>query len=198
METNVRPLNTVLLGLLLFLAAVTASAEAIVSIHPPMITEAPGSEFSINIDIANVSDLFAFQFDLSFGPTILSATSITEGTFLPGGGTTFFIAGAINESAGVISSTADSLIGPIPGITGNGALAEVQFTALATGMSTVTLSNVLLLDSNLAPISSSVADGVVDVKRTSVVPEPSAVILLGTALMLAVLTAGGSICIRRL
>src|SRR5579872_3309794 len=108
----------------------SAFADPILSIQPPSTSVGAGSNFAVDVNISNVSDLFAFQFDIGFNPGILSATSITEGLFLPGGGTTFFIPGTIDNIGGTISSNADTLIGAISGVSGSGTLAIIDFTAL--------------------------------------------------------------------
>lgn len=165
--------------------ALGAWADSIptVSIQPQTTTVFGGNTFTLDVNISNVSDLFAFQFDLGFNPSILSAVSIMEGSFLPGGGTTFFIPGAIDNVGGTIAATADSLIGLIPGGTGSGTLAEVEFKALGSGTNGISLSNAQLLDSSLSPIPFETAPGSVDVTGVAAVPEPSAVLLVGAALL---------------
>ncbi len=73
--------------------------------------------------MTDVSDLYAFQFDLAFDPTILELQSISEGTFLPGAGSTNFFPGTIDNTGGTATATADSLVGAIPGASGSGTLA---------------------------------------------------------------------------
>ena len=124
----------------------TAVHAATISVQPA------SSDFSntttLMIDITGVSNLFAFQFDVGFDPPIVSAIGVTEGSFLPTGGSTLFIPGTIDNVTGVISNTADALTGLVPGVSGSGTLAKVQFQALAPGTSAITLSNVILLDSS--------------------------------------------------
>ena len=164
-----------LLGLVLSFSALRASAVPVLSLQPSSQVVQPGQSFSLDVDISNAAELFSFQFDLAFDPNVLSATSITEGPFLPSGGSTFFIPGTIDNSGGTITTTDDSLIGAISGVTGNGTLATVSFQAFALGTSPITLSNVILLDSNLADITSNTVDGTV-----TVVPEPATWLLLAT------------------
>ena len=141
-----------------------------ISIQPSNLTVTPGQNFSVNVSASSVADLYGYQFDLGFNPALLSATSVSEGSFLPSAGATFFIPGTINNVAGSIVFTADSLVGAIPGATGSGTLATVNFKALAAGTSAVALSNVTLLDSKLSTITAGSANGSVTV---SGVPEPS-------------------------
>src|SRR5262245_25360222 len=113
-----------------FVVAQPAFAD-LVSIAPSSKTVTLGQTFTLDI-AATVTDLYAFQFDLGYDPTVLSANSIVEGSLLPSGGSTFYIPGFIDNVGGTISGTADSLISAVPGVTGTGVLARVNFTALNT------------------------------------------------------------------
>jgi hypothetical protein len=157
-----------------------AFAISTVSIQPPVSTVDVGSFFDVFVNISSVSDLYAFQFDIGFDPAILSAIDVTEGPFLPSGGTTSFFPGFIDNAAGTISFTADTLIGAISGVSGDGTLATLSFHAFALGTSPVDLSNVILLDSTLADISFDTVGASVNV-----VPEPATFILLGCGLLSA-------------
>ena len=75
------------------LCSASAFAGSIVSVQPLSSGVSLGSNFTLDINIANVTDLYAFQFDIGFGPSVLQATSVVEGSFLPSGGFTFFIPG---------------------------------------------------------------------------------------------------------
>jgi hypothetical protein len=165
-----------LLGAMLFWGVVHASATPILSVEPPIQVVQSGQSFSLEVAISNVADLYAFQFNLAFNPLVLSATDVTEGPFLPSGGTTVFIPGMIDNAGGTISSIANSLIGLIPGVSGTGTLATVDFDTSALGTSSIILSNVRLLESNFEVITSNIVNGSV-----SVVPEPTALLLLATA-----------------
>jgi len=140
-----------------------------------------GSLFDVFVDISSVTDLYAFQFDISFDPAILSAASVTEGSFLNGGGLTFFISGTINNIAGSITSIADTFLSPLPGVSGSGTLADLKFQALAVGTSSIGLSNVTLLNSTLSEIVFNLNNGSASV--TSSVPEPTTMLLLGFGLV---------------
>jgi general secretion pathway protein D len=170
--------GNLLVALTLSFGALGGSAAPILSIEPPSLSVQLGKSFSLDVRISGVADLFAFQFDLAFNPLILSAGSITEGPFLPTGGATAFVAGTISNTMGAITATADTLIGAIPGVNGSGVLASVDFQALNVGISPITLSSAILLDSDLNDIAVSVVDGSATVAW---IPEPSAWLLLSTA-----------------
>jgi hypothetical protein len=176
------------LVLLISLMASPASAAPILSLQPSATTVAEGASVSLDVAISGVDDLYAFEFDLGFDPAFLSATGITEGSFLAAAGSTFFIPGMIDNPGGTVTFTAASLLAAIPGVSGSGTLATVNFTALAPGGSPVNLFNVVLLDSTLSGITGTTSlNGSVTVAgvTAATVPEPATLALVGTGLLLA-------------
>jgi general secretion pathway protein D len=176
-----------LLASLLLVAALMISnalvwAVPTLSLQPSTTTPLVGSSFDVTVNISSVTDLFAFQFDILFDPTILSATAITEGSFLPSGGTTFFIPGTIDNTAGTIVLTADSLIA-LAGVSGDGDLATFTFSALAKGTSALSLANVELLDSELLNIEFASSGTSVSPGQVSTVPEANSAILLSLGVL---------------
>ena len=165
-----------IIGLCLLLV-IPASMAGNVIVLVPASSPTIGSAFSIDVSVTGIADLYAFQFDLSFDPTLLSAVSVTEGDFLASGGTTVFIPGAIDNVGGTVNANADALIGAITGVTGGGILAEFDFTALAAGTSPLSFANVILLNSSLSDITANTAfdNGSVTISApvSSAVPEPS-------------------------
>jgi len=156
-----------------------ADSLAVVSINPGSSSVNVGDTFTLDVNISNVTDLYGFQFDLNLGPGVVSAVSITEGAFLAGGGETFFIPGTIDNTVGTIASTANALLGPGPGVDGGGTLAILTLTGLSPGASSIDLSNVFLLDSQLNLISFDLQGGSVFVAPGVVATsEPSSLALL--------------------
>jgi general secretion pathway protein D len=136
-----------------------------------------GQPFAVTVDITGTTDLYAYQFDLGYNPAILSLSTISEGNFLSAAGATFFIPGSIDNTAGLASATADSLLTAVSGAAGSGTLVTFDFTAIGAGNSALTLSNLFLLDSSLAAINGTTQNGSVTVGKVGV-PEPSALVLL--------------------
>lgn len=164
-----------------------ASATAILSPDTSTPTVSVGESAVVNVDITGVSDLYAFQFDLDFNPAVLSATSASEGAFLPTGGATFFIPGTIDNVGGSVAANADTLLTAISGVSGSGTLASFDFTAIGSGVSTLTLANVILLNSSLNSIGGTLQVGSITVPQASTIPEPATLRLLSLGLAGAVL-----------
>ena len=101
--------------------------------------------FTIPVSITDAVDLASWQFNLSFGPTILqvTATGVTESNFFTQGDITVFVPGFVDNALGHIFGVADALIFQ-PAVNGSGVLAYIEFTANAAGVSPLALSNSIL------------------------------------------------------
>ena len=92
-------------------------------------TQTVSASFSININVTNADDIYAWEFKLSYNTTALTATNVVEGSFLSAGGSTQFnktINDAHNATHGVVYAYC-SLIGDVQGVSGSGTLAIVSF-----------------------------------------------------------------------
>ena len=155
-----------------FFACLVTQAGSI-EIVPPSTVTTEGSMVTVAAEVVAISDLYAFQFDLRYDPLVIHAVSLAEGGFLSSGGPTFFLPGTIDNIAGLISFTGNTLLGPGPGVTGSGALATFDFLVVGPGSSAVLFENVVLLDRQLAPITVTEISGTI-----STVPEPGSLWLV--------------------
>jgi hypothetical protein len=164
----------VLTGLLC--APVLASAQ-VVSVTATPNPAVVGTPLALNVLITGVVDLFGYQFSLAFNPLVLQATGATEGAFLPTAGATIFDSGAVNNALGTVTLAFGTLTGPVPGASGSGVLARINFNVIARGNSALTFSDVILLDSNLATLPAQVNNGIL-----TAVPEPASYALFALGL----------------
>jgi hypothetical protein len=163
------------------LGACTASAWAapvtVVSTLAPVVE---GSTFDIDVRVTEAADLYAFQFDLLFDPAVVSILSVAQGGFLPLVGETVPLLGTIDNAAGSVEAVADTLVGPLPGASGDGLLFSFRARALSVGTTAFSLVNEIYLDSELEDISadfSSLAGSITVTPRTTL-PGPSSLLLL--------------------
>jgi len=172
---NLKSRHSSLYAAVLAVVAMTAmpASASTVSITGPS-TVVPGSSLQLDVTAADFPDLYAYQFDITFDPAAFAVTSVTEGSFLPAVGATFFDPGQSDNAAGTVTFVLDTLIGPGSGASGSGSLAQLTFTALPTfsGSAYFSVSNLTALDSALNTLDVSV-QGV----TVSAVPEPSALLL---------------------
>jgi len=182
------------LAVVVLYGAQSAQADPIIS--APFVTVNVGDTFIIPISIADATELTSWQFDLAFNPTIVNVSSVTEGPLMSSFGLTLFGPGAIDNIAGLISLVTDSYIDLPPEPSGSGVLADIEFTALAPGVSRLTFSNVFVNDLDEG---FRATNGQITVGGTSVVPEPASLISLAGGLALLSLLLGkrksnGSVC----
>jgi len=186
--------RTVLSMLCFFLFAGLALADSVAIAVPSPGTTTVGSTIVVDVNISSIADLYAFQLDLAFNPAVLSAVSVSEGSFLPSGGTTSFVPGSIDNVGGSITFNADTLIGTIPGVTGGGSLLSFDFLAIGNGVSALNLQNALFLDSSLNNLSVTMQNGSATVNSAVVsTPEPASSLLI----LVGALAAGVLLKLRR-
>jgi hypothetical protein len=114
------------------LVTVRSNPLSEVMVYP---TYGPGSTFTAYIDVGNVTSLFSFEIGFTFDPTALQVLSVTDGGFLTSAGATHwqFLAGSIDNHAGVVSGFAETLFSDdaslAPSIKGSatGHLLQVNF-----------------------------------------------------------------------
>ena len=150
-----------------------SSATAVISVDPSTRTAEVGQTFTININISDVVDLYGWEFRLRWNSTLLDALNVTEGTFLKGGGNTFFWP-KINNTEGYILADC-TLLGDVSGVNGSGTLATVEFYVEGRGESILDLHDTKLVSSLEQSIAHTAIDGygyftVHDVAITNVWP----------------------------
>jgi len=133
-------------AMLVILTSTFVQAQAEPVISAPFVTVGVGNTFTIPVLITGATALTSWQFDLAFDPTLVRANSVTEGPFLSSSGaqSTLFVPGFIDNGGGHILGVTDLFTDISPPPSGGGVLANIEFTALAPGVSPLTFSNVFL------------------------------------------------------
>jgi hypothetical protein len=176
MKNNLLKLGLILAAGLIALPAACLADTTNLNLTAPASVD-QGSSFTVVMEIVSAADLYDYQLDLTFDPTVLQATSVIDGGFLGTAGATFFLPGTIDNADGSITFNADTLLTAISGANGSGVLLEFDFTALAPGVSALSIQNLILQDSTGAIQDATTTDGSVTVKASSKVPEPSSLSL---------------------
>lgn len=118
-------------------ATVTISLPTTLYVYPPVSSAMPGETFTIDIRIADVAYLYAWQVNMSFDPTVLEFVNVTEGDFLksqPEGTVGFSRLDNVTDGWALFAWTT---IGPYQGVNGSGTLATVEFRVLTEGESEI-------------------------------------------------------------
>jgi len=136
-----------------------------VKIDPPVKDANANSTFTVDVAIEDVTDLGAFQFDLTYDSTCITAIDATMGPFL---GSTGRGVGEVGPSFGTgIVTYGGYSWGANAGPNGDGVLATVTFQAGSSTCdnSVLHLQNVSVTDTSGNPQSVSTEDGIVNVTR---------------------------------
>ncbi len=176
--------NLLSLSIILLAGTGVAFGDSIL-VSPASQNVSVGQSFTVDINIDQIPDVFSYEFSLSFDPNVLAVQSVTEGALFANTGNSFFSPGIIDNGAGTVRATIDTLIGTVPGVAGPGTLAAVQFKTIHAGISSIDFSpldDLILEDSSLNMLTVTAQSGRVTVGATSV-PEPATVLSLAVALI---------------
>jgi hypothetical protein len=127
-----------------------------VYIDPQTIKGTMGQVFMVNISISEVVNLYGWQTKLEWNPQILEVVNVTEGSFLKNHGSTYFNE-KFNETGYLLLDC--TLIGDLPGASGSGVLATIQFSVKGSGSCNLQLSETTLINSTEQLIQHTVKNG---------------------------------------
>jgi len=114
---------------------INAASDPTILVNPRVSGAAPTESFSIKIVIANVTELYAWEFYLTFSPSVLQVLSIVEGPFLKQAGGTVMATPTINNTGGYVDAGAALLSWDEGGAGGDGVLATVNLRVMSAGES---------------------------------------------------------------
>ena len=131
-------------GLAAFFSIVNITNETRVIIDTPD-SVVEGTEFIASVDISDVTNFNAANYDVNYNPAVLAVTDVTGGVI---GTTTIPV-----DSWGIITPGTIRIIDNVPeiiGVSGSGYIAEVHFhvIGLARSSSKINLSNGVLSDNS--------------------------------------------------
>lgn len=161
-------------------AALAQGNQARMSVEPPVEPiKKGGPEFKVNIIADDVANLAAFQFSLSYDPSIIKYVGVTEGSFLGSTGrepqcTEPYVQPGQPETLSFNCAT----LGPpvslkgTAGPDGSGMLAEITFAPVGGGTTPLDLKNGILVAAELdaqgrpAQIETAIQSATLDVAST--------------------------------
>ncbi len=168
MEKNM----VVLIVLIILLPATTiaymtifpmGASSTVISVQPnKTIVGSTGKNFTVNIDIADANETWAWQYNMTWDPSVLNITGMDEGEFLSQGiyDTSFNYSIAINYTQGWAFIGNTLLKEPTTYPNGTGTLALMNFTVLAEGSSDLTLQDTILIyKDGVTPCTHTTEDG---------------------------------------
>ena len=140
---------------------VWGQVETKIYVDPAVSKASPGETFVININIANVKNLYGYQFYLKWNASLLEATSVIEGSFLNAGGAykTFFVKKVYNDEGRIEVYCTLKGERAVAAASGSGTLATITFLVKAEGYTVLELYETELRTYDLLAIPHYVEDG---------------------------------------
>jgi hypothetical protein len=104
------------------------------------------STFTVQVNIANVENLWGLSFNLTWNPAVINATRVQKGPFLTSGGASDMQPPTvIDYDNGCFKSTFSHVLLEIASVSGEGLLATVTFEVIDFGSCDIVLKDVVLI-----------------------------------------------------
>jgi parallel beta-helix repeat protein len=163
-------LTLLLIGMLTLafnIQTVRSEPETTVYVDPVTVGAGSGETFMVDVMVADVENLYSYQFRLSWEPSLLNVTSVTEGSFLNAKGTyrTFFYVRIYNSPdpygvSGYVYVACILLGEPSSAVaSGDGNLATLEFLVKEEGNTSLHLYDTQLIDYYQIEMSHGTEDG---------------------------------------
>jgi len=143
-----------------------ADPATIIKIEPEKIEDVritPGSTININVSVVDVINLYTWQAEIFFNPSVLNCTSVTIPSYHIFAGKTYTAVSPIINNTGGYVLHAASLVGE-QSVSGSGVLFQITFKVVGKGISNISFSrpygvDTFLLNYDLDVIPADVKDG---------------------------------------
>lgn len=145
----------ILLSIALSVVSIAQAQSTSVYIDPEENTADPCEEFTINVNVQDVTGLYSYGIKISFNRYVLEVVSVTEGPFISDGASTAFVKKIFATYIDIGCTT----LGASPGASGSGTLFTVTFHVKDTGTSDLDMYYSVLLDPSLAQIPHTASNG---------------------------------------
>ncbi len=143
-------------------AASAPAGSAIVSFDPPMLNQAAGSTFTVNVNLSGGQSVFSVPVQILYNPRVLQLLNVSNGTLLSQDGQAVALVHRDDSMAGIVQLTASRPPGS-PGVTGNGSVFTLTFQAKAPGQATLSIDRASLKNANMQSMPASGSQMIVTV-----------------------------------
>jgi len=131
----------------------------VIAVDPPLynVTQNQiGMNFTLNINITGVTNLWSWGVRLNWNPDVVNVTNVQEGAFLKSAGSTLFL--PPTRGTGYLKDIGSTLLSA-SSANGSGVLFIATFEALAIGQSNMTLNETSLIRYDSSVIPTTVNNG---------------------------------------
>jgi len=120
--------------------------EGTLYLEPADLNVTPSKDFNVELKTASITNLKGYSVTLTYDPALISLKEVTEGPFFFAKGETFFNKTIDNNKGTVLIDCV--LLGPSLSTSGEGTLANLSFTSLKAGSTSLTFKLVKTRDTH--------------------------------------------------
>jgi general secretion pathway protein D len=142
--------------------AAAPPGSAIVSFDPPMLDQAVGSTFTVNVNLTGAQNVYSVPVQILYNPRMLQVLNVSNGTLLAQGGQTVALVNRDDSMAGILQLTASRPPGSA-GVSGDGAVFTITFQAKAPGQATLSINRAGVKNASLQNVPASGSQAIVTV-----------------------------------
>jgi general secretion pathway protein D len=130
---------------------------------PPTLSQAKGSKFTVNVMMSGGQNVYSVPVQLNYDPNALELNDVSNGGFLSQDGQLVTVVHREDTQTGTMQITASRPPGA-GGVSGQGAVVTLTFTAKAQGQSALTITRGGARDPAMQPIAMSGAQAAVTIQ----------------------------------
>jgi general secretion pathway protein D len=142
--------------------AAAPPGSAIVSFDPPILDQAVGSTFTVNVNLTGAQNVYSVPVQILYNPRVLQVLNVSNGTLLAQGGQTVALVNRDDSMAGILQLTASRPPGSA-GVTGDGAVFTITFQAKAPGQATLSINRAGVKNASMQSVPASGSQAIVTV-----------------------------------
>jgi general secretion pathway protein D len=130
------------------------SAPISFRLDPPVVNPPQGSSFNLNVTLAGAQDVAGVTLQVAYDPKVLQFAQVTNGDLLTRDGVPVPVVHRADPASGTLQISAQRPPGS-PGVSGDGVVFNLTFTAKARGASGIVINNSAARNSQNQPLSAT-------------------------------------------
>jgi general secretion pathway protein D len=144
-------------------AAVRTGLGPVLSLDPPMVNQATGGTFAVNVVLNGGQNVFSVPVQINYDPKVMRFLNVSDAGALSKDGTAVALVHRDDAEKGALTISLERPAGT-GGVTPSGPLFTMMFVAKAAGQGTVSVGRAVLRDSNNAAIEASGSQAIINVR----------------------------------
>jgi general secretion pathway protein D len=143
-------------------AATAPAGSALLSFDPPSLSQAVGTTFTINVNLAGGQNVYSVPLQILYNPNVLQLVNVSNGPMLSQDGQAVALVHRDDSMMGILQLTASRPPGSA-GISGDGQVFTLTFQAKAPGQATLSINRAMLKNATMQTIPAGGSQAIITV-----------------------------------